>query len=347
MDCLKIIFVYMGLIIGAGFASGREICEYFNFCSNTDYTGIVIAALLFAFICYAILQKSYKYELYSISDYIGHIFSFSKILKNIFSVLIFADLCCGLIVMLSSCGEMFREYLSVPKLSGSIILALMCFIVFIFDIKGIEIINFLLVPIITVIITVICLHSIFSIIYSETFFLTDYFMRSDRNMLLLSVCYVSYNTLTAASVLSPLSRNIKEKKTILISSAIGGLIIGLLIFAVWYAVSLNFDTLWYETFPLGKLSTFIDDNFRYIYFSCLIMSIFTTAVSEGYGIISYFNINTKFKRIITSLLMFSAAIPLSTIDFAYLVRHMYFIMGFLGMFWILVILIDYLKNLKA
>ena len=26
MNCLKIIFVYIGLIIGAGFASGREIC---------------------------------------------------------------------------------------------------------------------------------------------------------------------------------------------------------------------------------------------------------------------------------------------------------------------------------
>ena len=60
MNCLKIIFVYIGLIIGAGFASGREICEYFNFCSNTDYTGVCIASILFIFVCYAILKKSMK-----------------------------------------------------------------------------------------------------------------------------------------------------------------------------------------------------------------------------------------------------------------------------------------------
>lgn len=57
MNCLKIIFVYIGLIIGAGFASGREICEYFNFCSNTDYTGVCIASILFIFVCYAIIKK--------------------------------------------------------------------------------------------------------------------------------------------------------------------------------------------------------------------------------------------------------------------------------------------------
>ena len=36
-------FVYIGLVIGAGFASGREIMEYFNLPSLSDHRGVVLA----------------------------------------------------------------------------------------------------------------------------------------------------------------------------------------------------------------------------------------------------------------------------------------------------------------
>lgn len=346
MNCLKIIFVYIGLIIGAGFASGREICEYFNFCSNTDYTGVCIASILFIFVCYAILKKSMKYELYTISDYVKHTLSFSKILQKFFLVLIFFDLTCGLIVMLSSCGEIFTNVFGIPKLAGAVILSALCFIVFIFDIKGIAAINIILVPIITVTILFISIFSILSKIYSPTFFLTDFLSGSGRNMIFLAVCYVSYNTLTAASVLSPLIKEVKDRKTILISSAIAGSIIGLLIFLVWFAIGMNFSTVWYESFPLQKLAGLIDKNFESIYSICLMMSIFTTAVSEGYGILSYFNIITLKRRIIISVLLFVIILPFSMINFAYLVKHLYYILGSLGMLWMLVVLIDYLRDLK-
>ncbi len=346
MDYLKIIFVYIGLIIGAGFASGREICEYFNFCSNTDFSGIVIASLLFTFVCYIILEKSMKYDLYSVSDYISHIFSFSKLLEKFFLILVFFDMSCGLIVMLSSCGEISTSLFGTPKIIGSVALAALCFIVFIFDIKGVAAINIILVPVIIIIITITAVNSILSQIYSPAFFLTDFFMGSDRNVVLLSICYVSYNTLTAASVLSPISKTLKSRRTALIASSIAGAIIGLLIFLVWFAVGSSFGKVWYESFPLQKLAGSINKNFENIYSVCLIMSILTTAISEGYGILSYFKVNTLLKRIIASVLMFALMLPFSTIDFAYLVKHLYFIMGTLGMLWMVVIFIDYLKELR-
>jgi len=215
--------------------------------------------------------------------------------------------------MLSSCGEIFTNVFGIPKLAGAVILSALCFIVFIFDIKGIAAINIILVPIITVTILFISIFSILSKIYSPTFFLTDFLSGSGRNMIFLAVCYVSYNTLTAASVLSPLTKEVKDRKTILISSAIAGSII---------------------------------ENFESIYSICLMMSIFTTAVSEGYGILSYFNIITLKRRIIISVLLFVIILPFSMINFAYLVKHLYYILGSLGMLWMLVVLIDYLRDLK-
>ncbi len=344
MDSLKIIFVYIGLIIGAGFASGREICEYFNFFSNSDYGGIVLASLLFAFICYIILKRSANYNLYNIKDYVCHTFSYSKILQKLFLALIFADLAVGLVVMLSSFGEIISAKFEINKLSGSIILALLCAAVFIFDIRGIAAVNIILVPIIILTVTVICLFSILSKIYSPAFNPRDFFMGFDRNILLMSVFYVSYNTLTAASVLSPLSKTIKSKKNIIIGSAAAGFIIGLLIFLVWLAVKLNFKTLWYESFPLKKLAGAINSNFEDIYSLCLIFSIFTTAVSEGYGILSYFKPYSALKRGLYSIIIFAALLPLSRLGFSYLVKNLYFVMGALGTIWTVFIITDFLKN---
>lgn len=345
MNYLKIIFVYIGLIIGAGFASGREICEYFNFCSNTDYTGVCLACILFIFICYVILKKSMKYELYTIKDYVSHVFSSFNILRRFFLCLIFCDLLAGMIVMLSSCGEIINTEFGIYKIIGTLCLALGCFIVFIFDIKGIALINIILVPIITAVIIFIALSSILSGIFEQTF-LIGLSPDNNRNILLCSICYVSYNTLTAASVLSPLTKNLNSQRTILVSSITAGAVIGAMIFLVWFALGMNFSSIWYESFPLRKLADGINSNITHIYTACLIMSIFTTAVSEGYGIISYFNPNTKLKRSVLSLIMFAALIPFSMINFASLVKYLYYWLGLFGILWIVVLLIDYLKDLK-
>ena len=52
---MKIAFVYVGLVIGAGFASGREIFEYFNLRSRGSILPVILAFLMFFMISYIIL----------------------------------------------------------------------------------------------------------------------------------------------------------------------------------------------------------------------------------------------------------------------------------------------------
>ncbi len=174
-----------------------------------------------------------------VSDYITISFPFKAAGKVLFNSGIFRyelrTYCYALLLRRIS-----TSLFGTPKIIGSVALAALCFIVFIFDIKGVAAINIILVPVIIIIITITAVNSILSQIYSPAFFLTDFFMGSDRNVVLLSICYVSYNTLTAASVLSPISKTLKSRRTALIASSIAGAIIGLLIFLVWFAVGSSF-----------------------------------------------------------------------------------------------------------
>ena len=110
------------------------------------------------------------------------------------------------------------------------------------------------------------------------------------------------------------------------------------------AVKLNFKTLWYESFPLKKLAGTVNNNFENIYSLCLMFSIFTTAVSEGYGILSYFKPDSALKRGLYSIIIFAALLPLSRLGFSYLVKNLYFVMGALGTIWTAFIITDFLRN---
>ena len=67
---LYLAFVYIGLVIGAGFASGREIMEYFNIPSGRDHSGIVLATFLLIVICYMILRRAYLSDLSTCDEYL-------------------------------------------------------------------------------------------------------------------------------------------------------------------------------------------------------------------------------------------------------------------------------------
>ena len=66
----KIAFVYVGLVIGAGFASGQEIMRYFVKYNTRNLSGVVAATLMFICVAFLILKRTYKYNIKSFDEYI-------------------------------------------------------------------------------------------------------------------------------------------------------------------------------------------------------------------------------------------------------------------------------------
>ena len=68
---LKTAAVYIGLVIGAGFASGREVMEYFNIISSVNPMGILAAAFLFMLTAYMIGAKASEENISTFDEYIS------------------------------------------------------------------------------------------------------------------------------------------------------------------------------------------------------------------------------------------------------------------------------------
>ncbi|MEG1441026.1 MAG: hypothetical protein RSC29_00010 [Oscillospiraceae bacterium] len=335
-NCMKIAFVYIGLIIGAGFASGREIMQYFNFRSNTDLSGTVLAGLLFILMCFIILDKAYRQKLYNFDDYISSIAgNFKKFIKAFMLFYLF----CGFFVMLSGSGTLFRDTLNVPLIIGILFMACVCFIVFAFDIKGIVMLNVILVPLMLGGILYICTVSVI-LKNAEVFNILE---NVKNNMLTSAICYVSYNTITAAAVLVPLSKTV-NKNEIIKASFVGGGVLGILIFIIWLAQAMYFKTLWYSEIPMLTLAAFHGDMSKVIYSLVLLMAICTTAVSQGFGIMSYFKATSFKQRLICGIIICVVAIPFAMLGFGNLVEHLYTFFGYAGLLWMGWVIVDYCKN---
>ena len=325
-NVLKVTFLYIGLVIGAGFASGREILEFFNFKNREDFTGIILAATVFSFVVYIILIKSKHYQtndFFEFTDLVSG--KAGYYIKKFMFLYMFA----GFFVMLSAGGTLCSFSLGCEKKLGIIFMTVFCFFVLVFESKGIVILNSILVPIM---IAGILYISISSILFGSVTTFTG-FDKVKNNFLASAVCYVSYNTINAGAVLVPCSSEISEKE-IKISALLSGIILGTLIFVVWLVQNVFFDEIYTSEFPMLDIAARQGELQKNIYSLILFMSICTTAVSCGYGVLSTFKLKKKSEKILAVLILCLLAAPLAYLEFSALVAQVYSMFGYVGLIWI-------------
>lgn len=331
----SVAFVYIGLVIGAGFASGREIMEFFNFPSATDHSGIVLAAFLLIAICYIILRRAYLWDLRTGDEYLESVAGRAARPVKLFMLFY---LFCGFFTMLAGSGALLSQSFMLPSVVGILLMALVCFVVLSFDLQGIVALNVVLVP---------CM--IFGMIYitvcAALFGAQSAFSLQGltRGVLTSAICYVSYNTISAASVLVPLQRGITPKG-IRTAAVTGGFILGLLVLIIWTVQSMHFDVLWDSEIPMLKLAAMTGRTQKYVYVIVLFMAICTTAVSQGFGLLGHFKLKSLRQRAKGAGLLCLLALPFSFLGFSTLVAHLYTFFGVSGLIWMVWILIDFYRK---
>lgn len=331
---LNISSLYIGLVIGAGFASGREVLEYFNLKNQKDLSGIILAAFMFSFIAYIILIKAKKHNICNFFDFVDFVSGkWGYFLKCFMFFYMFTSF----FVMISAGGSLFSLYFAADKKLGTAIMVLICFVVLIFGTKGIEVLNIILVPF--MICGILCL-CIFSVVAKCTPAI-NILVEAKNNFLISALCYASYNTINAGAVLVPASKG-TSKKEIVLSSALSGGILGFLIFFVWITLNLFFNDVLFSDFPLLSIAQKCGNLFKSVYSAVLFMSICTTAASSGYGVLTAFKPKKIKDRIFPSLIICLLSTPLANFGFSALVANVYSIFGFLGFFWLLILIKNFI-----
>lgn len=330
----KIIFVLIGTFIGAGFASGKEV---FNFFTIYSFNGI-LSIFIFSFLLFLLINNclNIKTNLH-ISSYNEFILYLEKKYKffnhKLFLFIINIFLASSFYIMIAALSSLFDYQFNIAKFITITWCSIISFYIFYKkNIYFFYVINSILMPILIIFIISLCLYNInlnninfYEINDSSTIY-TSIFM---------GLLYFSYNSLLLIPIIFNLKIN--KKNTNLKISLIFSLIILLLTFLI-NILLLSFYSLIYDLeLPILFISNSSLKIFSYLYFFIILSAIFTTMISSGYSFVNTFdNNNFKIKLIVFLLFSFIFCI----FSFSSLINFFYPLFGLLGFTQIFLILFD-------
>jgi len=339
-NVLAVCAVYIATVIGAGFATGQEISTYFVSCGARGIFGVAIAALLIAFCCFSILSRVLQNKVTTYPEYLRTIMP--EIASNLTGIVIVVFLLCGFCVMVSAGGTVLEEHYGMSKSASCACLCLFCFVIFIRPIRFLVKVNTILAPLIIIGILIAGVCVVFLREESIPVFapLSHQASGGKSKFLLLALLYVSYNILLASVILVSLKDYIKDKHSIFYISIISGLIMFILLGLIFAIIQIYDGKIELGQIPMLTIMERIGRNAKTLYALVLLFAIFTTAIGNGYGFIDWFSPRSGKWRILLSCLLCIAAMGLSRVSFADLVKYLFGAFGVCGLYLLVCITID-------
>ena len=331
-NVLKVVFVIIGTLIGAGFASGQEVYLFFFSYGMKGLIGILISSIIIGVVIYSTFNILNKYKINTYKDFLNILIPKNTKLKIIANFIINIFILITFFIMIAGFGAYFEQEIGINRLVGSLILAIITFIVFMTSIKGVVKVNELIVPILIGFIFIIGIISIKNI---HILNLENYVIRTNyTNFALSAVLYSSYNSILLIPVLITLNNYVKNKKQIFyisFISAIVTILLSVIIFLLLVRVDVDISKL---EMPVVYVVSNMFKILRYIYGVIILGSIFTTAISLG---ASFLQNTAKNKKGYTqiSIIMCITSVIISKFGFSNLVSLLYPIFGYLGLIQIL------------
>lgn len=334
---LKIASVFIGTVIGAGFASGKELMEFFIRFGNKGIIGLCISGILFMMTAWAILHIAYEMKFKSYREFTTHFLgsSIGFVLELIVTLFMYACLC----AMIAGSGALLKQYFHIPYSVGAILMCILCFITLQFSIKGILFVNTLLVPILFIGAFVLGFHVLITSRVDVALSLPSVLKNIQDNFIVMAILYVSYNMITTTVVLSEMGEEMTHRRMSRAAGIIGGgalLILGL---CLGVATLTNYGKIINIEIPLLEIVMSYNGVIQKLYLIVLLAAMYTTAMANGYGVVSRYETRSPVKRLLFQVLVLVSALVVASMGFSNFIKTVYPLFGYLGLFQVIVILL--------
>jgi uncharacterized membrane protein YkvI len=336
--------VFIGTIVGAGLASGREIVQFFTSYGYKSFIGIALCGVIYILICSMIATISIKHNLRSYNELIMLISP--GFLGKVTDIVTSAFLTSGAAIILAGSGALINQYFGISRWIGIIIMVLLTLFILLRDTQGLIEINSIIVPsLIIVISTIFILYLIFAKdLLNINFLKTTY--DSNKNWVPSTLLYVGFNILSSSGVIVPLSLEIKSKKQIHCGILLGALVLTLLCGMINLMLMLNIPYIYTIDIPLLYVANPFGTLIQIMLLIIIWLEMFSTEVSDVFSVgktmSNVFNISYK-KSV---FIILAIAIPISQFGFVNLIKVLYPAFGFISLIFIFQCIVFYFKMKK-
>ncbi len=331
---LLIGFTYMGTVVGAGFATGQEILQFFTLYGKMATLTIIISSILFIWLGTKIMIISHEIKAYSYEDMNIHLFG--EHLGRWVSILMLILLFAITTVMLAGAGSVFREHLNVSYQLGLLITMLLAYSVIVRGMNGIKAVNTLVVPIMLIFTFIVFKLAIQSPTgYNFLMLTSDY---PSWRVWLSPFMYTAFNLILSQAVLVPLGATTPDLRSIRLGGLIGGIGITIMLWIGHIALSANMPGIVQYDIPMGHIIVPLGPWVYILFIFIIYAEIFTTLIADLYGLSLQLQHRTSLNPRILIIILLSICYVLSQIGFRTLISTLYPLIGVISLFWLVVLI---------
>ncbi|WP_369326793.1 hypothetical protein AB6N01_03390 [Alcaligenes nematophilus] len=338
-NILGIAMAFVGVVVGAGFASGQEILQFFSSFGYWGLLGGVVSGLCFTILGMAVGELSQVSVSHSFKE--GLYLICGPRLGVVVDIMITFFMYAIAVVMFAGGGSLMEQQWGVPAQYGSI--AVMLITVLIVFLRVDRVMAFIgsITPILVLMMIFLCIYSwnTRDLPLEELDVIAQTKPQGAGHWLVGSLLYVSYNMVVGAPFLMIAGAQATSRRNALLGGLVGGLLLGFLIVLISAGVFGRIDTIGSAALPMLMLATEQSKLLGTIMSVVIFAMILTTSVGVLYSFSArIFTPNTRKFNIGTAIAGVLGLVG-AKIGFINLVGTVYPFFGYLGfvlMAWILI-----------
>lgn len=329
----QIAAVYIGTVVGAGFATGKEIVEFFTRYGFYGFIGILIAGYIFIFIGTKIMLISARIRASSYEEF--NQFLFGKKLAGIINIFFLIMLLGVTAVMISGSGAVFEEQLGISKSVGSWTTVILASLVLMLGMRGLFTVNSFVVPI-------MILFSI--ILFFSTLgtgdFLTSFTQVPKEDISLKMVfspfAYTAFNLAIAQAVLVPVAYEVNDEKIIKHGAILGGVFLTFILLTGHFSLMTLPDVTHYEI-PSAVIMKAVGGQLHWMFILVIYGEIFTSVIGNIYGLQRQISNYVKVPSIIIIAFIFIVAMIIGAFGYGRLLGYLYPVFGYISLVFLILV----------
>ncbi|GLO68222.1 MULTISPECIES: membrane protein [Oceanobacillus] len=319
-SCLKWITLILGTTIGAGYASGRELWQFFG---HESGLAIVLFAIFFSICCIVIMQISYRLQSTNYLPVLKEIVG--EKLTKAFDLLIMLYLFTTTMIMIAGSGATGQAF-NLHYSWGIVLIVVILVLLFRKGINGLLTINQFILPILIGGLLLVLLK--FTV--DQDLHLLSHW-EEQRNWMA-AFPFTALNILPLIAVLGAIGNKVTSQKEIIISCIGSGLALGAVSYIYNNSLIQIADEIILYEIPLFAILKHYPLSMVIIMSILLWFAIFTTAASGVLGIatrVQYYIQKPMYLIVLVTLIIM---IPLTTFGFSNLISVLYPIYAILNLY---------------
>ncbi|MFD2116271.1 hypothetical protein ACFSTH_08710 [Paenibacillus yanchengensis] len=333
-EAIQIAFTYMGTIVGAGFATGQEILQFFTKYGAVASMTILIATMLFIALGQKLMLLAKKISATSYED-LNKMLLGERAGKYISFFMLIVLLGVSS-VMLAGSGTILYEHWNIPYQVGLLFTALICFFVLRKGMNAILTVNSIVVPLMLIFTAIVIVNTLQQPTSGQIFELRN--QAPVWSALLSPFLYTAFNLALAQAVLVPLGAKASNNNTIKLGAILGGVGIGFMLLAGHFALSAHMPDIARLAIPMGGIANQLGTIIQFGYIIIIFSEIFTTLIADVYGLTLQLQKRVPWSHTLLLAVILFVCFFISQIGFEPLLSTLYPLFGFISLIWLIQLL---------